>query len=73
MSSESSVRLWRATKAAGRPWPRLSDDDVLDFMVMEAVAIRVRKIDDEAQRKAERAAKRKEWQADTSELEKFRG
>jgi hypothetical protein len=45
---------------------------VIDFMIMEAVAIKVRKLDDEANEKAQRAARRKEWQQDTSELEKFR-
>lgn len=50
--------MWRVCKEAGRPWPKLSDDDVIDYMVMEAVALRAAK---EAE-KAQKAAERKQWQ-----------
>lgn len=52
--------MWRVCKEAGRPWPKLSDDDVIDYMVMEAVALRVAK--EEAKRRKE--AERKQWQKD---------
>jgi hypothetical protein len=57
VSSGSSVRLWRVCKEAGRPWPTVSDDPVLDYMVMEAVYLKVRKEDE----KAAKAAEREEW------------
>lgn len=60
--------MWRAHKAAGRPWPTLSDDDVLDYMIMEAVAMKVRKEDAEAEKKAEREA----FKQDKSKLNQYR-
>lgn len=51
MASESSIRLWRVHKEAGRPWPIICpEDDVIDYMVMEAVALRVQKADEKAQK-----------------------
>ena len=52
--------MWRVCKDAGRPWPRLSDDDVIDYMVMEAVAIRVRKREQEQEKAQERERWKKE-------------
>lgn len=49
--------MWRVCKEAGRPWPVLCDDDVIDYMVMEAVALKVRK-EEEKDRKA---AEQKAW------------
>lgn len=73
MSSESSLRLWRTYKAAGRPWPVICpEDDVVDYMVMEAVSIKVSLDDQKRQEEAEEKAKRKEFKSDKSELEKFR-
>lgn len=60
--------MWRTYKAAGRPWPKLSDDDVLDYMVMEAVAMKVRKEDAEIAKKQEREAFKK----DRSKLDQYR-
>lgn len=58
MASGSSTRLWRVHKEAGRPWPVIVDDDpVLDYMVMEAVAIKIRKEDEKAAKDAERRRK----------------
>lgn len=58
MASENSIRLWRVHKDAGRPWPVIcAEDDVIDYMVMEAIAIRVRREDEKAAKKA----KREEW------------
>lgn len=50
--------MWRVCKEAGRPWPVLSEDSVIDYMVMEAVALKVKKAEAEEQKKAEK----KEWQ-----------
>lgn len=52
--------MWRVCKEANRPWPTLTDDDVLDYMVMEAVAIKARREEAEAQKEHERKAWRKE-------------
>lgn len=46
--------MWRVCREAGRPWPVLSDDPVIDYMVMEAVMLKVRKQDDEARKANER-------------------
>jgi hypothetical protein len=40
--------MWRVHKDAGRPWPKFSDDPVVDYMVMEAVYLRVQKEDENA-------------------------
>ena len=68
MASDTSTRMWRAHKAAGRPWPVISQDPVTDYMVMEAVALKVRKEDDEARKKQERDSFKK----DHSKLNKYR-
>ena len=57
VASPSSIRLWRVCKAAGRPWPVLDPDDVIDFMVMEAVEVNVLKDDQKRAKKQER----EEW------------
>lgn len=54
--------MWRVYKASGRPWPVLCpDDDVLDYMVMEAVFIRAQQEDQRAQEQAEKDQARKNW------------
>ena len=56
--------MWRVCKEAGRPWPTLCpEDDVLDYMVMEAVYLRVQKQEEQARKDAER----KRWQKDQQE------
>jgi hypothetical protein len=69
VASESSIRLWKVYRAAGRPWPVVcEDDDVIDYMVMEAVAIRAGKAE-----KAEQESKKREaWKEDKSSLEQYR-
>jgi hypothetical protein len=60
--------MWRVFKEAGRPMPQFSEDDVIDYMVLEAVAIRVAEETAEAQKKV----KRREWRKDTSALDSMR-
>lgn len=55
--------MWRVYKEAGRPWPTVSEDDVIDYMVMEAVALKVRKEDEAARKEAER----QEWKKQQKE------
>ena len=64
MASASSLRLWRTCKATTWDlWPK-TGDDVLDYMILEAVTVRIRKEEEkeakkqEAQRKAEEARQR---------------
>ncbi len=50
-------------KEAGRPWPVICpEDDVIDYMVMEAVAIRVQQADEQARKDEER----KQWKKESS-------
>lgn len=56
--------MWRVCKEAGRPWPVLCpDDDVLDYMIMEAVAIKA----DKDEEKARKDAERREWKKQEAE------
>lgn len=49
--------MWRTHKEAGRPWPTIvPDDDFLDYMVMEAVAIRVAQENERERKEQERKA-----------------
>lgn len=68
MDSTSSTRLWRTCKASGRPFPTVSDDDVLDFMVMEAVTLKVQAEDAAAAKKAEQEREKKEWKSNIDHL-----
>lgn len=53
--------MWRVYKDAGRPWPVLCpEDDVIDYMVMEAVALKARKAEDDDRKHAEREQWKKE-------------
>lgn len=56
--------MWRVYKAAGRPWPTLSHDDVTDYMVMEAVALRAT----HEEHKAAKDAEKKDWKKKTDHL-----
>ena len=65
MDSTASTRVWRITKECGRPFPKVCDDDVIDYMVMEAVTLKVKREDQEAAKQRERD----EWKrADKSHL-----
>lgn len=58
MDSTLATRLWRVCKEAGRPFPQVSDDDVTDYLVMEAVFIKAMAEQEKHQKEAEEKAKR---------------
>lgn len=60
--------MWLAHEAANRPWPVLDEDPVIDFKIMEAVAVRVQR----TKQKAREEAEKRQWRKDTSDLEDFR-
>jgi hypothetical protein len=73
VASESSTRLWRVYREANRPWPVICpEDDVIDYMVMEAVCIKATNEDAEARKKAEEEQEKQQWKSDLSELEQHR-
>lgn len=56
--------MWRVYRAAGRPWPVLSSDDVIDFKVAEAVLIKTQQEEADAQDKK----MREDWKKKTDDL-----
>lgn len=60
--------MYRVFKEAGRPMPQFSSDDVIDYMVLEAVVIKARKEEE----KAQKAAKINEWKKESSGLDELR-
>lgn len=57
------MRLWVVSNETGRPFPQLTEDDVLQFMVMEAVTVKVnemRKEEQEQQKSKERRSSHRE-------------
>lgn len=67
MESSTSTRMWRALKAANRPWPVLDDDPVIDYMLTEAVAMKAGLEEKEARE----AQERKEWKKDRESLKEL--
>lgn len=57
MGSDLALRVYGVSKEANKPMPTFSDDDVIDFMVTEAVVAHAA----EMRREAEQKAKRDEW------------
>lgn len=53
------MRIWRTSKESGMPLPSFSADDFIDFCVTEALMLRARFEEIEAEKDAER----KEWQS----------
>jgi hypothetical protein len=54
VTSSVSERLWVVCKEANRPFPQLSEDPVVDFCIMEAIAMKVAKQTDEKREADER-------------------
>jgi phage/plasmid-associated DNA primase len=59
--------MWRVLKEAGRPIPRFSEDDVLDYMITEAILIKVQREDEAARTKKVT----KDWREDRDHLKQF--
>lgn len=57
MTSSLALRLLSVSRASGKPLPRFSEDDVIDFQVTEAI---VNRAADEAA-SAEKKRKREDW------------
>lgn len=62
------MRLWRTSKEAGRPFPVLDEDDVIDFMIVEAISARVNKEELDLQKKKKVA----DWKHDKEGLDNLR-
>lgn len=74
VASTTSTRIWRVAKAAGREFPTLVEDDVLDYLITEAVYLKVARQDEEFRKQAEAEAKRSQFKEESkSDLDKFRG
>lgn len=66
--------MWRVNKAADRPFPKLVEDDVLDYLITEAVYLRVSAEDEKLREEAEEEAKRKSFKEESVDtLAKYRG
>ena len=55
-------------KEAGRPIPQLDPDPVIDYMVLEAIAVKIKHEENEAAKKDQRA----DWKRDTGSLDHLR-
>lgn len=64
MDSPSATRMMRVCKESKRPFPQMSDDDVIDYLVTEAVTFKMLK----EQKEAEKEAEVEEWKRDVSSL-----
>lgn len=58
MRGNLPLRIYSATKGGGE-WPRFSDDDVLDFVVREAMLAKVTEFEQKQAKKQERDEFRK--------------
>lgn len=56
--------MLRVFKESGRPLPKFSDDDVIDYMVIEALVVKEGKEIENA----EKARKRAEWKSNRDHL-----
>lgn len=64
MGSTIASRIYWAHKEGGRELPRFSDDDYIDFCVLEALTVR----GGEDRRKAEKKKKMEEWKKGAKDL-----
>jgi hypothetical protein len=64
--------MWRVFKAANRPWPNLDSDDVLDYMIAEAVAMRGGYEEKKQREELEKKREMEAWKKDKSRLEPLR-
>lgn len=68
MASTAATRIFRVCKETGRPFPKVSDDDVIDFMVLEAVTLKVMHEDNEEAKKQ----RKKEWKKDQDGIKRLK-
>ena len=62
MKGASSSRLVLTYQESGRPLPRFSADDYVDWCVMEAIVLKVTNLKRKAAEDAREEADRKKWQ-----------
>lgn len=55
-------------QAAGRPWPELDGDEVVNYLIMEAVAAKNAAEEKEQREKAEKEAELENWKKDKAAL-----
>lgn len=67
MGSDLATRMWRVHTASRRPWPVLSEDDVIDYMVMEAVYLKAMVEDEKARKEAQKKQEAEQWKHEKSE------
>lgn len=61
VGSDLALRVYAGSKESGKPMPRFSDDDVIDFMVTEAVILRSLEHQEEMREAAEKKQRMAEW------------
>jgi hypothetical protein len=59
--------MWRTYKEAGRPWPVLDDDPIIDYMIMEAVYLKVLREERDAQKEAEEREVKERWKQEAQD------
>lgn len=65
--------MFRAYKAANREWPTFDDDEVIDYLILESLAAKVAKEDDDNFQKARKEQEVKQHQQKAlKELESYR-
>lgn len=69
VASDLSMRMWRVHKASGRPFPALDSDEVIDYLIIEALSARSAKEEAAAAKNTEV----EDWKKNTEELEQYRG
>lgn len=67
MGSDLATRMWRICTAAKRPWPVLDEDDVIDYMVMEAVGVKAMVEDERNRKEAQKKKEVDQWKHEKSE------
>lgn len=61
MVSSTSTRLWLTCREAGHPIPEFTDDDVLNFLVTEAIRVKVGEEMRQQREKLQDAEERKQF------------
>lgn len=61
VASTAAMRVYSVSRDAGRPMPEFSHDDMLNFMVTEAVVARAREEAEELEEKADKQREVDAW------------